>query len=441
MDSEAQDKHVQEMNLKSLRRMDPSVRNVLCVVSHVCVYRLDNGAWVKSGMEGSLFVCDRNEAPYWAFYVLNRVDITNLQVHLDPDMEVGMDNPPYMFLKEPSGLVRCLWFRDLDELSSSGELFRSLIESARQGVVPDGIQASDGAAFANNGASDHLASLLMNAASVSAPPPANPAMGGGLESMLNAAASRDAQEAPTPSLSEVNPEANHIMRLLGGAAPRPPPSPTGERQHLAHMLAGAATHGSAAPQPPLQQAHAPQGQPWAHASHHLQSPHRHPPAQPHALNAPGQTPVRVPGAPHAQLGAQSPKAGPVPATAARAGGPARPPTTPSKGKAAAILEGLKHQQATGQVLTAASKPSPGSTAIGQDPLRQVFAHVVRAQAKRAAASRNQLATPDAVAAGTAAGQVRPFLRLVVCAPCRSPQPTLITHLLPPPSPLCDVSPR
>ena len=57
--SKAPDQHVQEMNLKSLRRMDPAINQVLAVVSHVCVYRFDDGTWVKSGIEGSLFVCDR----------------------------------------------------------------------------------------------------------------------------------------------------------------------------------------------------------------------------------------------------------------------------------------------------------------------------------------------------------------------------------------------
>jgi len=200
-----------------------------------------------------------------------------------------MDTPPYMFLKEPSGLVHGLWFLNESELASTGEVFFAMMEKARNGIVPDGVATPAGTPAISvvqpvsaSAGSDHLAALLMQASAAAPveaqhPGPADGSMD--LASMLQAAAAR-AEQASSPHASSsyggdssagasapqtavddgAAAEQGAFGQLLAraglGAGEQPQLLPAGDQDALAQMLAAAAIRGPQAhatpPQPPLQ---------------------------------------------------------------------------------------------------------------------------------------------------------------------------------------------
>jgi len=48
-----------EKNLKSLRRVDPTIISIIDQFSHICLYRLHEGKWQKDGHEGASFLFER----------------------------------------------------------------------------------------------------------------------------------------------------------------------------------------------------------------------------------------------------------------------------------------------------------------------------------------------------------------------------------------------
>ena len=48
-----------QQNLKSLRRIDPTIISIVDQFSHICLYRLHQGKWVKDGFEGASFLFER----------------------------------------------------------------------------------------------------------------------------------------------------------------------------------------------------------------------------------------------------------------------------------------------------------------------------------------------------------------------------------------------
>ena len=48
-----------QKNLKSLRRVDPTIVSIIDQFSHICLYRLHEGKWQKDGHEGASFLFER----------------------------------------------------------------------------------------------------------------------------------------------------------------------------------------------------------------------------------------------------------------------------------------------------------------------------------------------------------------------------------------------
>ncbi|RKP33516.1 hypothetical protein BJ085DRAFT_7119, partial [Dimargaris cristalligena] len=82
------------VNLSVLQRHDRSIVRLLDQSSHVVIYYFDlhanqgQGGWAKKGVEGTLFLFQRNTPPYYGFVVMNRLALDNFFVFLQPTMEV-----------------------------------------------------------------------------------------------------------------------------------------------------------------------------------------------------------------------------------------------------------------------------------------------------------------------------------------------------------------
>jgi hypothetical protein len=80
-----------ELNLSVLRRYLPSIRSIVSIAANAVVYNFppDAQQWEKSGVEGTLFVCEQDPAlvagrlvPRACVFVLNRRGLDNLVVEL-----------------------------------------------------------------------------------------------------------------------------------------------------------------------------------------------------------------------------------------------------------------------------------------------------------------------------------------------------------------------
>jgi mRNA-decapping enzyme 1B len=109
--------------LKVLQKTDPSVVEILGSASHVTLYGfdLDQQAWSRKNVEGSLFVVRRNAAPTFQFVVLNRLSTENTVEDLLGAFEFEL-SPPYLLYRS-STEVNGIWFYKQEECDEMSALF------------------------------------------------------------------------------------------------------------------------------------------------------------------------------------------------------------------------------------------------------------------------------------------------------------------------------
>ena len=109
--------------LKVLQKTDPSVVEILGSASHVTLYGfdLDQQAWSRKNVEGSLFVVRRNTAPTFQFVVLNRLSTENTVEDLLGAFEFEL-SPPYLLYRS-STEVNGIWFYKQEECDEMSALF------------------------------------------------------------------------------------------------------------------------------------------------------------------------------------------------------------------------------------------------------------------------------------------------------------------------------
>lgn len=74
------------MNLKLMRRREPTILSIFDQFDHVCVYKIDqNGRWDKAGYEGSMFLFESSKYPPYGIYILNRSGSRDLVQRLYPE--------------------------------------------------------------------------------------------------------------------------------------------------------------------------------------------------------------------------------------------------------------------------------------------------------------------------------------------------------------------
>ena len=109
--------------LKVLQKTDPSVVEILGSASHVTLYGfdLDQQAWSRKNVEGSLFVVRRNATPTFQFVVLNRLSTENTVEDLLGAFEFEL-SPPYLLYRS-STEVNGIWFYKQEECDEMSALF------------------------------------------------------------------------------------------------------------------------------------------------------------------------------------------------------------------------------------------------------------------------------------------------------------------------------
>ncbi|GAA5953369.1 hypothetical protein JCM10213_000203 [Rhodosporidiobolus nylandii] len=85
------------LNLKNLRRHDPAIREIEASTSYASVYENRGEGWVKTGVEGPMFLFTRSTTPSSGFFVLNRQGLEYVQEFLTADSEVRVEGEFILF--------------------------------------------------------------------------------------------------------------------------------------------------------------------------------------------------------------------------------------------------------------------------------------------------------------------------------------------------------
>ncbi|GAA5963956.1 hypothetical protein JCM3765_006070 [Sporobolomyces pararoseus] len=114
-----QDQIRQQLNLKNLQRHDPQISEIVTSASYASIYENYGEQWVKTGVEGPMFLFSRSQAPHYGFFVLNRQGLEYIQEFLTPDCELSVGGEFILFesgqnVEKATGI----WIFDEKERSS-----------------------------------------------------------------------------------------------------------------------------------------------------------------------------------------------------------------------------------------------------------------------------------------------------------------------------------
>lgn len=130
MSNQRSDKGRDEINLRNLRRMDDSIKEILSTASAVTVYQfaIDAKKWNKLPIEGPLHVVRRSTYPRTTLYVMNRLETSNLILPITKETDVKVELP-YLMLKNLERGIFCIWFYVNDECAETASLLINELES------------------------------------------------------------------------------------------------------------------------------------------------------------------------------------------------------------------------------------------------------------------------------------------------------------------------
>lgn len=104
-----------DINLRTLQRIDSSVTTLVESASQTAVYKFGNdNTWQPCEFEGSLHVFHRSERPNIGWIVINRTNPTNLIELITPGVELRLKEP-YLLYKNRNNVIYCIWFYNSTE--------------------------------------------------------------------------------------------------------------------------------------------------------------------------------------------------------------------------------------------------------------------------------------------------------------------------------------
>ena len=125
-------------SLNSLRRVDPSIVEILASATHATLYNFGaDQEWERADVEGPLFIAARNAHPRVRLVVLNRLSMTNMVEDVDETFELEVVDRYLIFRRsDDETRIRGLWFHSLEEHARMGEILERLVDEASQPPPP-----------------------------------------------------------------------------------------------------------------------------------------------------------------------------------------------------------------------------------------------------------------------------------------------------------------
>ena len=151
-----------EMNLRVLRRFDPSIVHIVSVASFAVLYSYE-GEWSKTATEGPLFLFQRAAAPH-GLLILNRNGPVSFSVDIHRDDDIEMSKGfiiyrPHAQLDAAEEDIYGIW---VYESAALEQLWRSLIDLQHDRVAPAGESILDALFDPQISANDHAGASVLN---------------------------------------------------------------------------------------------------------------------------------------------------------------------------------------------------------------------------------------------------------------------------------------
>eukprot|EP00466_Bigelowiella_natans_P000033 jgi/Bigna1/84771/estExt_fgenesh1_pg.C_10026 len=138
--------------LKTLRRHDPRLKNLLLCIKFTAAYELSEAMqWKNSEVGGPLFIVERSpespSAPKNKIIILNRKSLDNFELDIVPNMTIE-SNTNFVYVESrKGGKVFAFWFYDLEDQKACYDLIVRLSatapRSSRDGMKQAGLKHSD----------------------------------------------------------------------------------------------------------------------------------------------------------------------------------------------------------------------------------------------------------------------------------------------------------
>lgn len=121
-----------EINLRSLKRFDSSVDQILSSATQVAVYNYSNNEWSKLDVEGALFVVSKKGATSYGLIIMNRLSTSNFNEIIDSQWDVTL-NLPFLLYKNDKANIRCVWFYSQTDCKRVYEKLHAIVTSGCAG--------------------------------------------------------------------------------------------------------------------------------------------------------------------------------------------------------------------------------------------------------------------------------------------------------------------
>ncbi|KAM3725427.1 mRNA-decapping enzyme [Dirofilaria immitis] len=119
---------IDEMNLKSIQRLDPCAVAIIDKAVHAALYQFDKcrTQWVKTAIEGPLFLYKRADKPLHSLMIANRQSLEDHIEPITPPLRFFLETP-YLFMNTQEGEIRGFWFFEEEDCT---RLYKLLVKLA-----------------------------------------------------------------------------------------------------------------------------------------------------------------------------------------------------------------------------------------------------------------------------------------------------------------------
>ncbi|MCP9265602.1 Dcp1-like decapping family protein [Dirofilaria immitis] len=116
------------MNLKSIQRLDPCAVAIIDKAVHAALYQFDKcrTQWVKTAIEGPLFLYKRADKPLHSLMIANRQSLEDHIEPITPPLRFFLETP-YLFMNTQEGEIRGFWFFEEEDCT---RLYKLLVKLA-----------------------------------------------------------------------------------------------------------------------------------------------------------------------------------------------------------------------------------------------------------------------------------------------------------------------
>lgn len=122
-----------QISVNSIKRVDPYVKEILMTATHVALYKFSymHNEWMRTEIEGALFVYSRNGEPYHSFMVMNRLNTVNQIEPLVKEFDYQIQSP-FLLYRNAQNKIFGIWFYNLDECNNITSLLKTLMSGLRK---------------------------------------------------------------------------------------------------------------------------------------------------------------------------------------------------------------------------------------------------------------------------------------------------------------------